>query len=131
MRIGCHIILRNLSILILSISPNVHVLTPANTPNTRSQRVLQVQIQLVSFCNISLESLIVQGRNKIKNHLLENYNEEKEKALIIVDNYLEDYEREKAKRASFQYQTTEEIKENKARTSLSRAKEFIELIFTT
>ena len=74
------------------------------------------------------ESLIVQGRNKIKNYLLENYNEEKEKALIIVDNYLENYEREKAKRASFQYQTTEEIKESKAKTSLDRAKEFLTLI---
>jgi len=74
------------------------------------------------------ESLIVQGRHQIKNHLLENYNEEKEKASVIVDNYLDNYEREKGKRASFQYQTTEEIKESKAGTSLSRAKEFVELI---
>ena len=74
------------------------------------------------------ESLIVQGRNKIKNHILENYNEEKEKALIIVDNYLNNYEREKAKRASFQYQTTEEIKESKAQTSINRAKEFLTLM---
>jgi len=74
------------------------------------------------------ESLIVQGRHKIKNYLLENYSEEKEKALVIVDNYLDNYEREKGKRASFQYQTTEEIKENKATTSLKRAKEFLELI---
>lgn len=74
------------------------------------------------------ESLIVQGRHKIKNHLLENYSEEKDKALVIVDNYLDNYEREKGKRASFQYQTTEEIKETKAKTSLERAKEFVELI---
>ena len=74
------------------------------------------------------ESLIVQGRHKIKNYILENYTEEKEKALIIVDNYLDNYEREKAKRASFQYQTTEEIKESKANTSISRAKEFLTLI---
>ena len=74
------------------------------------------------------EALIVQGRHKLKNRLLENYAEEKEKALIAVDNYLENYEREKAKRASFQYQTTEEVKENKAKTSLDRAKEFTELI---
>lgn len=74
------------------------------------------------------ESLIVQGRHKIKNHLLESYSEEKDKALVIVDNYLDNYEKEKGKRASFQYQTTEEIKENKAKTSLNRAKEFIELI---
>ena len=74
------------------------------------------------------ESLIVQGRNKIKNYIFENYMEEREKALIIVDSYLDNYEREKAKRASFQYETTDEIKENKAKTSLIRAKEFIELI---
>ena len=74
------------------------------------------------------ESLIVQGRHKIENHFLENYGEEREKALVISDNYLENYEREKAKRSSFQYQTTEEIKGNKAETSLNRAKEFVELI---
>lgn len=74
------------------------------------------------------ESLIVQGRHKLKNHILENYDEEKEKALVIVDNFLDNYEREKAKRASFQYQTTEEIKESKAQTSLNRAKEFFTLI---
>lgn len=74
------------------------------------------------------EALIVQGRHKIKNHILENYSEEKDKALAMVDNYLDNYEREKGKRASFQYQTTEEIKESKAKTSLDRAKEFIELI---
>jgi len=74
------------------------------------------------------ESLIVQGRHKISNHLIEGYSEEKEKALIIVDNYLENYERERAKRSSFQYETTEEIKEAKAKTSLDRAREFITLI---
>lgn len=72
------------------------------------------------------ESLIVQGRHKIKNYILENYSEEK--ALIIVDNYLDNYEREKAKRASFQYHTTEEIKESKAKTSLERVREFLTLI---
>ncbi len=74
------------------------------------------------------ESLIVQARHKIKNHLLENYSEEKDKALIVVDNYLDNYEKEKGKRASFQYQTTEEVKEGKAKISLERAKEFTELI---
>lgn len=74
------------------------------------------------------ESLIVQGRHKLKNYILENYSEEKDKALVVVDNYLDNYEREKAKRASFQYETTEKIKEAKAETSLNRAKEFFELI---
>lgn len=74
------------------------------------------------------ESLIIQGRHKIKKYFLENYSEEKTKALSLVDNYLLNYERERGKRASFQYQTTEEIKESKAKTSLERAKEFTELI---
>lgn len=74
------------------------------------------------------ESLVVQARHKIKNYLLENYAEEREKALIIVDNYLDNFEREKAKRASFQYQTTDEIKKAKAKTSLNRAKEFVSII---
>ena len=74
------------------------------------------------------ESLIVQGRHKIKNYILENYAEEKEKALIVVDNYLDNYEKERAKRSSFQYETTEIIKESKAQTSLNRAKEFLTLI---
>ena len=74
------------------------------------------------------ESLIVQGRHKIKNHLLEAYEIGKEEALSISDNYLKDYEFEKVKRATFQYETTENIKESKAQTSLSRAKEFLTLM---
>jgi uncharacterized protein (UPF0332 family) len=74
------------------------------------------------------ESLIVQARHKIKNHLLENYSEEMEKALSIADQHLENYEREKGKRSEFQYETTEIVKESKAKTSLDRAKEFVELI---
>lgn len=74
------------------------------------------------------ETLIVQGRHKIKNYFLENYSEEKDKALSIVDTHLSNYEREKIKRASFQYQTTEKIKKSKAKTSLFRAKEFLTLI---
>ena len=74
------------------------------------------------------EALIVQGRHKIKNHFLENYNKEKEKALVIVDNYLEDYGRERVKRSTFQYETTEDIKESKAQTSLTRAREFLTLM---
>lgn len=74
------------------------------------------------------ESLIVQGRHKIKNHLLKAYGIGKEEALSVSDNYLKDYEFEKVKRATFQYETTESIKESKAQTSLSRAKEFLTLM---
>jgi uncharacterized protein (UPF0332 family) len=74
------------------------------------------------------EALLVHGRHKIKNYLLDNYSEEKEKALVVVDNYLDNYEREKIKRSTFQYETTETIKQTKAQTSLQRAKEFFTLI---
>lgn len=74
------------------------------------------------------ESLIVQARHKIKKHFLKNYSEEMEKALAIADTHLNNYENEKAKRSRFQYETTEEIKQSKAETSLKRAKEFVEVI---
>lgn len=74
------------------------------------------------------EALIVQGRHKIKNHLLKNYEKEKDEALSISDNYLKNYGYEKTKRATFQYTTTETIKEGKAETSFNRAKEFLTLI---
>lgn len=74
------------------------------------------------------EAIIVQARHKLKNYILENYGKEKERALVIVDNFLDNYEREKAKRSSFQYETTEEIKHAQAQTSLNRAKEFLTLV---
>ena len=74
------------------------------------------------------EALIVQGRHKIKNHLLKAYEMEKEEASLISDNHLKSYGFEKAKRSTFQYETTESIKESKAKTSLNRAKEFLTLI---
>lgn len=72
--------------------------------------------------------LIARCRNKIKDYLLTNYSEEKDKALEVGDNHLRNYEFEKNKRATFQYQTTEAIKNSKALTSFTRAKEFIALI---
>jgi len=74
------------------------------------------------------EALIVQGRHKIKKHLLEAYEMGKEGALSVSDNYLKNYEFEKGKRSSFQYETTDEIKGSKAKTSLDRAKEFLTLM---
>lgn len=74
------------------------------------------------------EALIVQGRHKIKNHLLKAYEMEKDEALSISDNYLRGYGFEKTKRCTFQYETTENIKKSKAQTSLERAKEFLTLI---
>jgi len=71
------------------------------------------------------EALIILARHNLEKHFLEEYEEEKEKALSASGNLLKNYELEKVKRASFQYETTETIKEAKAKTSLDRAKNFI------
>ena len=71
------------------------------------------------------EALIVLARHDLEKHFLEEYEEEKEKALSASGNLLKNYELEKVKRASFQYETTDVIKEAKAQTSLDRAKNFI------
>ena len=68
------------------------------------------------------EALIVQGRHKIKNHLLKAYEIGKDEALSVSDNYLTKYGFEKVKRSTFQYETTENIKKSKAQTSSERAK---------
>ncbi len=74
------------------------------------------------------EALIVVSKNDLEKHFLEEYEEEKEKALAASENLLKDYEYEKTKRARFQYETTEAIKEAKAKTSLERAKNFVAVI---
>ena len=74
------------------------------------------------------EALIVLSKLDLEKHFLEEYEEEKEKALAASENLLKDYEFEKTKRARFQYETTEAIKEVKAKTSLERAKNFVAVI---
>jgi len=74
------------------------------------------------------EALIVLSKSDLEKHFLEEYEEEREKALAASGNLLKDYEFEQTKRARFQYETTEEIKEAKAKTSLERAKNFVAVI---
>ena len=74
------------------------------------------------------EALIVLIRKDLEKHFLEEYEEEKEKALSASENMLNNYEFERAKRSQFQYETTGEIKESKAKTSLERAKNFVAVI---
>ena len=74
------------------------------------------------------ESLIVLARHDIEKHFLEEYEEEKDKALYASENLLNNYEFEKTKRSQFQYETTGEIKESKAMISLNRAKEFVSIM---
>ncbi len=74
------------------------------------------------------EALIVLARHALEKHFLDEYEEEKLKALLASQTsqtILDSYELEKAKRSEFQYETTEEIKETKAKTSLDRAKQFV------
>jgi len=56
--------------------------------------------------------------------LIEDYELASSEALIISDNFLQNYDFEREKRSIFQYETTEEIKINKAKTSLDRAELF-------
>ena len=73
---------------------------------------------------LTSDSLIVLVKDKLANHYLEEYEQEKEQALAISENIIENYDFERNKRSKFQYETTEEIKSSKANTSLQRAKEF-------
>lgn len=74
------------------------------------------------------ETLIALCLKDIHINLLQGYEEEKEKALGLAETLLENYEYEKNKRSRFQYETTDEIKLSKAKTSLKRAKEFVTII---
>jgi len=71
------------------------------------------------------EALIVLAKDELTEKMIEYYEEEKDKALSIAENLLNNFEFERAKRARFHYEMTEAIKESKAKTSLSRAKEFV------
>jgi len=77
---------------------------------------------------IITEALIVLVKHDLEKHFLEEYEEEKDKALSSTQNLLDVYEVEKTKRSQFQYETTGEIKESKAKTSLERAKNFVAII---
>ena len=78
---------------------------------------------------VTADALIVFVRNKLKKSLLEDYEEAKEEALDIIgrktDNIIEIFDNEMRKRSVFQYESTEEIKKEKAKTSIERAKKFI------
>jgi len=78
---------------------------------------------------VTSDALIVLIMDKIRKELLEEYEDIKEDALEIASIKSEEliafYELEMDKRSKFQYEMTENIKEQKALTSLKRAKEFI------
>jgi uncharacterized protein (UPF0332 family) len=73
------------------------------------------------------DALIVLAKDELEQKFLEEYEEEKDKALSIAENLLDSYEFERAKRSAFQYEMTRELKESKAKTSLKRAKDFVNI----
>lgn len=73
---------------------------------------------------VTADALVVLVRDKLKDALLESYEMAAEEALAMSDSHLENFDNERLKRSRFQYETTEEIKESKAETSLKRAEVF-------
>ncbi len=78
---------------------------------------------------VTSDALIVLVIDKLRKGLLEEYEDAKEDALEIASIRSEElmvfYSLEMDKRSRFQYDMTESIQEKKARTSLTRAREFI------
>lgn len=77
---------------------------------------------------VTSDALIVYARGKLKESLIEEYEEAKEEALNLAgmkaDTLIESFEFEMNKRKVIQYRTIEIEKHSKAKTSLQRAKEF-------
>ena len=78
---------------------------------------------------VTNDALIVLVMDKIKKGLMEEYENAKEDALEIAsiksEEIIASYGFEMNKRSIFQYNTTESIQEQKAVTSLKRAKQFM------
>lgn len=78
---------------------------------------------------VTADALIVYVRNKLKDSLIEDYEEAKHQAMEIAglkaDELVEYFDYERIKRGRIQYSTTEEVKRAKAKTSLERAKTFV------
>jgi uncharacterized protein (UPF0332 family) len=78
---------------------------------------------------VTNDALIVLVIDKLKKGLLEEYETAKEDALDIAsiksDEIIESYGLEMSKRSRFQYEMTESIQEQKANTSLKRARQFM------
>jgi uncharacterized protein (UPF0332 family) len=75
------------------------------------------------------DALIVFVKDKLKESLLENYEELRDEALLLAknraENLVETFDYERSKRGFIQYKTKEIVKTSKAETSLKRAEEFI------
>jgi uncharacterized protein (UPF0332 family) len=76
---------------------------------------------------VTSDALIVFVKDKLSKKLLEDYEIAQEEALagIKADELVQSFDLERKKRGTFQYNTSETVKDSKAETSLKRAKEFI------
>lgn len=76
---------------------------------------------------VTADSLIALIRDKLKESLIEEYEEMQKEALagIKADELIQAFDYEREKRGIFQYRTNESAKEAKAKISLERAKEFV------
>lgn len=78
---------------------------------------------------VTSDALIFLVLDKLKKELLESYEEIKQEALEIAsikaEGVINNFELELEKRAQFQYNMSDDVKQQKAETSLKRAKEFI------
>ena len=77
---------------------------------------------------VTSDAMIVYIRGKLKESLIEEYEQTKEEALNLAgmkaDSLIESFEFERNKRSLIQYRTIDIEKQSKAKTSLQRAKEF-------
>jgi hypothetical protein len=78
---------------------------------------------------VTSDALIVFVKDKLKQSLIEDYEEAKEEALLLAksraESVIENFDFERKKRSFIQYQTKETEKTSKSQTSLNRAKEFM------
>ena len=78
---------------------------------------------------VTADALIVYARGKLKETLIEEYENSKDEALnlagIKADSIIESFDQEKIKRGKIQYRTDDIDKQAKAKTSLQRAKQFL------
>ncbi|MFW6449956.1 MAG: hypothetical protein ACOCZ6_02785 [Nanoarchaeota archaeon] len=76
------------------------------------------------------DALVVLSKHELEEKFIQYYWQEREKALELSQTLLDNFGYERAKRAQFQYEMTSKLKKAKAKTSLARAKEFVEVFRT-
>ena len=78
---------------------------------------------------VTVDSLIVYIRDKLKKALLQDYEDALDEALDLAgvrsDELMEFFDDERKKRGRIQYNTSEQAKRSKAQTSIERAEKFI------